>query len=126
MQERLSKTFTVPFGAIESDGIARARVSCGPDLYGTEWRVERYVTTCVLLNPTVQIYVYVYQDVESPGNMIDCSRSAKQDTGQGEPPWTLRQGNRLLFKWESQLLDPGIGSTATINLYGTIMNPRRT
>lgn len=124
MQESLSKSITIPFGALESDGIARARASIGPDLYGTQWQVQRYITTCVVPNPGVQVNLYVYQDAETAGALIDSSRSGKQDTGQGDPPWILGQGNRLLFKWEA-LLDPGTGSNATINLYGLIINPRR-
>lgn len=96
---------------IGADG--SARVSLGPVIYGTTWKVARVVVTTTSTSAT---QFRLYRNSVAPARQVDSTFRGNDATSEESPPIPLYYGENLIGVWS--LGTPG--ATARMSLYGDV------
>lgn len=107
----VSRQTTFP-GVADADTNFRARLSVGPDVYGTTWHIDRII---VASDAPVQTKAYFYRNSETNSGQRDATFSGNNDVD--DTDLDLQIGERIIIVW---ILPPGQPDPTILNAYLTL------
>jgi hypothetical protein len=107
----VSRQTTFP-GVADADTNFRARVSVGPDVYGTTWIVNRIAVSSDAPVPT---QAFFYRNQETATAQRDATYSGNSDSD--DTDLTLQIGERIIIVW---VLPSGLADPTIYNCYLTV------
>lgn len=90
------------------DSAGEARVTVGPMVYGTRWKISRFTTSS---NSTNQTRLTIYQGFEG-GSVVDFTVIGNNNASEVAGNMELQAGETLVWVWING--SPGAQCTATV------------